>query len=128
MKSKILIIILLGLGVMSFTPKKVQACEIDMTIVKGKKEVYQKGDTIVVLVKVSLTHRTCPVGLKETKFKLSGMKVLKSTPWKQRSANVWERKLMIVVTDVSKEKLVLTAVRECDKDGGFGTLKLKAKK
>jgi len=55
---------------------------------------------------------------------MQGMKVIKSTPWKQKSANDYSRKLMIVITETTAKKIILTAVRECDKDGGFGTLKL----
>jgi hypothetical protein len=106
------------------SPKQTNACEIEFDIVKGKKESYKAGDTLIVLVKVALTHRSCPVKMRETKFKLKGLKVIKSTPWKQKTANDWERKLMIVVTETKGKKPNPTAIRECEKDGGFGTLKL----
>jgi phosphoserine aminotransferase len=64
--------------------------------------------------------------MKETKFNMKGLKVIKSTPWKQKSANDWSRKLMVVVTDTSSGKLNMTVIRECEKDGGFGTIKLDA--
>jgi hypothetical protein len=105
--------------------QEVNACEIDFKITKGKKESYQAGDTIVVVVKVILTHRSCPIAMEKTKFNTKGLKVLKSTPWKQLSTMNWERKLMIVVTESASKDLNLTSIRECDKDGGFGTLKLK---
>ena len=126
MNTKWLIIFVLGLIFFSVTPvKTANACDIELKILKGKKESYQVGDTLVLLVKVALTHRTCPVKMKETKFKLNGIKVIKSTPWKQKAANDWERKLMVVVTNVPKNgKLNLSAIRECEKDGGFGTIKL----
>ena len=63
--------------------------------------------------------------MKKTKFKMKGLKVAKSTPWKQLAAMDWERKLMVVVTENDTKNLNLTAIRECDKDGGFGSLKLK---
>ena len=31
---------------------------------------------------------------------------------------------MLVVSDTSGGKINLTAIRECEKDGGFGTIKL----
>ena len=124
MGTKILITLLLGIFFVMLSPKQTNACEIEFDIVKGKKESYKAGDTLIVLVKVALTHRSCPVKMRETKFKLKGLKVIKSTPWKQKTANDWERKLMIVVTETKGKKLNLTAIRECEKDGGFGTLKL----
>ena len=125
MKIKIIIISIIGLFFLALAPKTANACEIEFEITKGKKDKYQVGDTIVVEVKVALTHRSCPVKMKQTKFTMKGLKVIKSTPWKQTAANDWERKLMIVVKESKDGKLNLTAVRECEKDGGFGTLKLE---
>ena len=47
-------------------------------------------------------------------------------PWKELDVMNWERQLMIVVKDTKDDKLIITAIRECDKDGGFGSLKLEA--
>ena len=121
---KYIILAILGFVLTTLPSKQTKACEIEFKILKGEKEQYKSGDTIVVLIEVKLTHRSCPVAMKKTKFKLKGMKVIKSTPWKQKSANDWERKLMIVITETEAKKINLTAIRECEKDGGFGTLKL----
>ncbi len=128
MRTKWILAIFLSVFLSSLIPKNASACEIEFEITTGKKESYNVGDTIVVVVKVALTHRSCPVKLNKTKFKLKGLKVIKSTQWKQLSANKWERKLMIVVTETKGKKLNLAAIRECDKDGGFGTLKLNMAK
>ena len=111
MRVKWLLVIMIGIFTISFMPQTASACEIEMEVVKGKKESYQVGDTLVILIKVALTHRSCPIKMKETKFKMNGVKVLKSTPWKQKSTNDWERKLMLVVTDTSSGKINLTAIR-----------------
>lgn len=124
MKTKWILTFFVGIFFSLMMPQKANACEIEFEIIKGKKDSYKVGDTIVVVVKVALTHRTCPVKLNKTKFKLKGLKVIKSTRWKKLSANDWERKLMIVVTGTKGKKLNLSAIRECEKDGGFGTLKL----
>ena len=124
MKTKWILTFFVGIFFSLMMPQKANACEIEFEITKGKKDSYKVGDTIVVVVKVALTHRTCPVKLNKTKFKLKGLKVIKSTRWKKLSANDWERKLMIVVTGTKGKKLNLSAIRECEKDGGFGTLKL----
>ena len=128
MKFKWLLILALATFVLTLTQNSANACEIEFEITKGEKETYQTGDTIVILVKVALTHRSCPVGMKKTKFKTKGLKVIKSTQWKQLSAMNWERKLMVIVTETKGDKLNLTAIRECDKDGGFGSLKLEVGK
>ena len=106
-------------------PQKASACEIEYEILKGKKETYTVGDTIIVKVKVALTHRSCPVALKDTKFKLNGMKVLQATSWKQLSSMKFERKLKIVITGAKGNKVSINTIRECEKDGGFGSLKLE---
>ena len=124
MNAKWFWIFAIGLFLISITPKKASACEIEIEVTKGKKENYQVGDTLVLLVKVALTHRSCPVKMKETKFKMKGLKVIKSTAWKQKSSNDWERKLMVVVKETKNGKLNLSAIRECEKDGGFGSIKL----
>ena len=124
MNMKWIIILVIGLLSITFMPNTANACEIELEVVKGKKDTYQKGDTLVILIKVALTHRSCPIKMKETKFTMKGVKVIKSTPWKQKSTNDWERKLMVVVSDTSKGKINITAIRECEKDGGFGTIKL----
>ena len=125
MRTKWILILIMGIFLVPLTPDKATACEIEFEITKGKKEAYQVGDTLVILVKVVLTHRSCPVALKKTKFKTKGLKVIKSTPWKQLAVMDWERKLMVVVIETDAGSLNLTAIRECDKDGGFGSLKLK---
>ncbi len=111
----------------TFAPKQSKACEIEFEVLKGKKEVYSVGDTIIVKVQVKLTHRSCPVKLKKTKFKLNGMKVLKATRWKQLSSMVYVRKLQITITGTKGNKVSINAIRECEKDGGFGSLKLETK-
>ena len=125
MKTKWILVLILGVFFLSLTPISTNACEIEFEVIKGKKDAYQTGDTLIVLVKVLLTHRSCPVALKKTKFKMKGLKVTKSTQWKQLNAMDYERKLVIVVGESKDNKLNITAIRECDKDGGFGTLKLE---
>ena len=128
MNTKWILIAIIGMFIISFIPQTAKACEIEFEVIKGKKEAYQVGDTLVVLVEVVLTHRVCPVKMQKTKFTMKGLKVIKSTPWKQTAANDWERKLMIVVKETDGDKVNLSAVRECEKDGGFGSMILKMSK
>ena len=125
-KSKTVLLFLLGLFLVSFSTKEAKACDIEFEILKGEKAKYVAGDIIIIKVNVKLTHRTCPVAIKKTKFKMNGLKVIGATEWKQLSAMEYERKLKIQVESNKDGKLVFNAVRTCDKDGGFGSLKLEA--
>ena len=125
-KSKWIIIVLLAVFFTSFQPQKVEACEIKFEITENKKDVYNIGDIIVVKVKIILTHRACPISIKDTKFTMKGLKVIGATEWTQLSTMVWERKLKMKVNGTKNGKLVLNAIRTCDKDGGFGSLKLNS--
>ncbi len=125
MKTKWILSILFAAFFLAITPLQVNACEIDFEIIKGKKEVYSVGDTIIVKTRVALTHRSCPIALKKTKFKLNGMKVLGATKWKKLSSMDYVRKLKILITGTKDNKVTLNAIRECEKDGGFGSLKLE---
>jgi len=110
-----------------FAYTSVSACEIDFKIQGETKEAYQKGDELVINVKISFTHRVCSKSIQQTKFERDGLKIEKATKWKETSPNVWERKLKIKVTDDQVKKLKLSAIRTCDKDGGFGEFSLPVK-
>lgn len=110
----------------------IQACEIEFEVVDGnkkedgdKKEVYKEGDVLVIKVKATLTHRFCTIGINKTRFYSDGLKVLGATDWKETSTNIWERKLKVKVTDNDSGKLMISAKRTCDKQGGFGSLTLQ---
>lgn len=125
-KSKTILFFLLGFLFVGFSTEEAKACEIEFEILQGKKEKYNAGDVMVLKIVVTLTHRTCPEGIKKTKFKMNGLKVVGATDWKQTSAMVYERKLKVQVLSNKNGKLIFNAIRTCDKDGGFGSLKLEA--
>ena len=126
LKSKTVALFLLIFITVAFSAQHTKACEIEFEVTKNKKEVYAVGDIIVVKVKVILTHRSCPVAMKQTKFTMKGLKVVGTTEWLQLSTMIWERKLKMQVTGTKNGKLILNAVRTCDKDGGFGSMKLNS--
>ncbi len=126
LKSKTILILLFGFLLVSFSAQETKACEIEFEIVKGKKETYKAGDVIVLKVIVILTHRVCPISIKKTKFKTNGMKVVGATKWKQNSTMEYERKLKVKILSNEDGKLIFNVTRTCDKDGGFGSLKLDA--
>ncbi len=125
MRKLLLLVVIAGM-LISF-PQQLSACEIEFEILKGEKESYTTGDQFMVLVKVVLTHRACPEALNKTKFKTQGLKVVKSTSWKEITTMEHHRKLIVKVVDDSVENYVLNAIRTCDKDGGFGSLTLAVK-
>ncbi len=125
-KSKWFLILLVSIFLISFSTKQVNACEIDFEITENKKDTYEAGDVIVVKVIVTLTHRSCPVSLKKTKFNMKGLKVVGAKDWEQKSTMIWERELKMKVIGTKDGTLTLNAVRECDKDGGFGSMILES--
>ena len=125
-KSKFALLLLLSIFFVSFNVQETKACEIEFEVIKGKKDSYKAGDIIVVKIMVKLTHRTCDIGIKKTKFKMKGLKIVGATKWKKISGMEFERKLKIKVISNTDGKLILNAVRTCDKDGGFGSMSLEA--
>lgn len=111
--------------ILLFTNTSLMACEIDLTVIKGKKSVYKPGDEIIVKLSVYLTHRGCPEGIKKTDMDIKGMEILQATKWRESSTGTFERKFKIKITD--KGTLHIAAKRKCDKEGGAGKLVLKSK-
>jgi hypothetical protein len=103
------------------------ACEITLSVEKGAKEKYNPGDEVVVLVKMSFTHKVCNVSLEKTKFDGKGLEILGGTDWKETSPNVWERKVKVKITGTASGESVLSVLRTCDKMGGSATIGFKSK-
>lgn len=117
----LILIILLTAGTI-----KLKACDISFEIIQNKKEKYDIGDTLVIKVLVILTHRICPEGIKATKFQLAGLKVIGAKEWIETSRGEYERELKLVVTGTETGKVIINGIRKCEKEGGFGSLELKA--
>lgn len=106
--------------------QQLKACEIEFAIMGDeKKESFKVGDEIIVKVKVIFTHRVCPEGIENTKFKYEGVKVLGATKWKEYAKGKFERKLKLKVLKGNSPEMILEAIRTCDKEGGYGKIKLK---
>ncbi|WP_346862967.1 hypothetical protein [uncultured Draconibacterium sp.] len=105
---------------------QVQACEIEFTILGDEKqESFKVGDEIIVQVDIVFTHRVCPEGIENTKFKYEGVKVLGATKWKETANGKFERKLKLQVLEGEEKELILEAIRKCDKEGGYAKLSIK---
>lgn len=119
--------IIIAIGLITLVSNNAFSCEIDLKVdEKSKKETYKVGDVIVIKVKVTLTHRVCTLTIDKTKFDTKGLKIEGATDWKETSNGVYERKLKVKVTGTKNGKLSLSAVRTCDKTGGYGTLSLES--
>ncbi len=127
LSSKLLLVPIIALLLIAFQPQKTTACEIEFEVTKNKKEAYSAGDILVVKVTVNLTHKSCPIGMEKTKFTMKGMKILGTTDWVQESSMVWTRKIKVEIIEKEGKNIVMNANRVCDKDGGFGSLKLNYK-
>lgn len=98
------------------------ACDFEFTT-DGNKKTAKAGEEFVVNVKLTLTHRTCKVAAKDTKFKMDGMQVVGATDWKEIGTGVFTRQVKVKVADKVK-KAGFTATRTCDKEGGFGAFSI----
>lgn len=116
--------LIIGIFLLLFTAGKTLACDIEMTI-EGSKTTFKKGDEVIVKVKVTLTHRVCTLGIKQTKFEGKGCQILQGTDWVETSPGVWERKLKVKITDPKKGKATLSVTRTCDKEGGYGSITIQ---
>jgi hypothetical protein len=119
------VIILLTLFVLATC--QLMACEIRFSIREDcKKETYQSGDEVVINIQVQFTHRVCTEGIKKTKFTCENLKILGATEWKEIKPGLYSRQIKATITDEkAEEKAKITAVRKCDKEGGYGVCTLK---
>ena len=101
------------------------ACEIKVEYQDKTKEVYHVGDELILKVSVLLSHRNCTVGIDATTYKMENLEVIGATKWEEKSANYFERLLKVKILGSETGEAVLHALRECDKEGGYGLLKIK---
>jgi len=114
----IMVFLLVGHG-------SVTACEFRFEIEQGKKDKYQVGDKIVVVVTLSHTHRVCHESLSDVRFTSDGLKVIGVMDWVEVSPSLFTRKLQIEILGSKDGKATFTAARGCERDGGRGTLTLE---
>jgi hypothetical protein len=103
------------------------ACKIDLKAVGEEKKLYKAGDIIGLNLVVAFTHRVCPTAISETKFNVEGLEISEATDWKEtRPGMVYEKTLKLKVISNKEGKLTLSVVRECPREGGFGSISFKA--
>jgi len=105
-------------------PVMTKACDITIAVDGVKKEIYESGDIVVVKITVVLKHRNCDVDINETDIKVSGSQIIGTTKWVNTEGKTWERKIKVKILTDKSNKAVIAAERNCDKDGGQGSLTL----
>jgi len=90
--------------------------------------MYAEGDVVVLTVNVFLTHRNCPEGIRRTKFEAEGMEIMGATKWRETSPGYFARLIKVKITTAESGEGALHARRTCDKEGGYGVLRLKVPK
>ena len=111
-----------------FLSNSAYSCDIEFSVIKNKKEIYEAGDKVIVKVSVLLTHRNCLEGIEKTDFKTKGLEISKATKWVEVLTGLFERKLMITINGSKDGKGILSALRTCEKEGGYASLSFKIKK
>lgn len=103
-------------------------CDIYFSVINNKKTSYQKGDELVLKVKIHNTHRSCPEDVNKVKFEENGVKILTATRWSETDSGIFERKLKLIVEENKNGKASVKVVRICDKDGGRKTFSINVSK
>ncbi len=102
-----------------------KACDIKFNISGDSKPIYKAGEEVIVEVTVTYTHRVCQLELSDTKFNADGVKILGATQWKEKAPGTYTRQLKVLVLQDGKKEGVINVVRECAKEGGYGTFKIR---
>ncbi len=113
----------LFLAAFFFSTIVANACNFKFTTDNNAKNCHS-GDVITINVTLTLTHRSCQVAAAQTKFKTDGFQVVSASNWEQENPTTFTRKVKVKVLDDKKNKITLTAVRTCDKEGGLGVFTL----
>ena len=100
------------------------ACDIRLSVHEddAKKKTYKAGDEATIDVLVQFNHRVCPIEIKKTKFTYENLKILGATEWKETKPGLYTRQIKVKIEKISDEKgglAKISAVRTCDKEGGY---------
>ena len=121
--NRMMIVLVAGL-IFWLIPGSTQACEIEIKV-KDNKATVVPGSTVVLQIKVFLTHRECPEGIKATKFNAQGLKLTGATKWKQTGELEYVRMVKAQIDSAAIGEARLQVTRSCDKEGGLGSINLK---
>jgi hypothetical protein len=105
------------------------ACNITFSLLDSKGNVVnpqkvKTGETYTLMVVYKPTHGNCDIPIKDTKFKMDGIKVISATDWTAENGG-YVRKVKIEITDNKKSEVYFQAVRTCDRGGADAKIVLK---
>jgi len=113
------------IGLMLFANSNLSACGFTFDIVENKKEQYSNGDKLVVSIMITQTCRRCSNDINNTIFEFSGLKNLNSTPWRELTPGIFERRFTLKVETKGESKVSFDAVRLCPKGDKRGAIQLR---
>lgn len=102
LRSKILFLLVFSL--LSLAGKaSTEGCAITIAV-QNEKQAYAIGDTIVVLVKVTLEKEFCDEARDITKVFSKGLKIVERSEWRRISEKIVGQKLVVTVLNKGSEK------------------------
>lgn len=93
--------------------------QIQITYPKGKKELYNAGEKIEIIVRLKSLPETCQAGMKQAKVFVSGLAIETQSDWKELSKGFWQKQMTLSVIDNNKKSAKLTVMRKVDKESLF---------
>lgn len=93
--------------------------QISVRCMSAKRTSYQRGDTIRVMLVMRLNPQSCLEGMKKTYVYLSGCEELSRFSWRQLPNKIFEKEMVLRISDNARGKAKITVTRDTDKDSFF---------
>jgi len=121
--------LLISVILLFFNANTLLGCNIKFKILGEEKEIYDVDDIIDVRLTGAFTHRVCPTAVEDTDFNADGLEIVEETEWEVIRGRMmtYERELKLKVKGNKEGKLTLSVTRECNLEGGFGSITFKSK-
>lgn len=104
-----------------------QNANATISFTNGKKDIYDIGDTIKVLIQVNMPLEICNDGVQKTKIYLSGLEINKQSEWKQMNTGLWKKEMVLIINSNKKAQSKITVLRRADKGDFFIQEKIYSK-
>ena len=89
--------------------------QVNLQYIKGKKEIYNIGDTITLSIQIKAPEETCIDGMKTTKFFQKGISIIQQSLWIEIKKGLWQKDISLIITGNKKKEAILTVFRRNDK-------------
>lgn len=93
--------------------------QIQVKYIKEKKDQYNVGDEIELLVRLRSLPETCKSGMKQARLFVSGLKIESQTDWIELTKGLWQKQLSLRIISNNKKSAKLTIMRKVDKESLF---------